>query len=122
MNFQRMTDFLDSLPGTGTPGVDCVVMQNHKQIYRHFAGLSDREKQIPMYGNERFILYSASKVITCTAALQLYEKGAFLLTDPLYEYLPEYRNMQVAASGFPTADPCQRSLYHGDRTACGKTF
>ena len=96
MNFQRMTDFLDSLPGTGTPGVDCVVMQNHKQIYRHFAGLSDREKQIPMYGNERFILYSASKVITCTAALQLYEKGAFLLTDPLYEYLPEYRNMQVA--------------------------
>ena len=32
----------------------------------------------------------------CTAALQLYEKGAFLLTDPLYEYLPEYRNMQVA--------------------------
>ena len=35
-------------------------------------------------------------MITCTAALQLYEKGAFLLTDPLYEYLPEYRNMQVA--------------------------
>lgn len=96
MDFRNLTAFLDTLPGLDTPGVDCIVMQDHKQIYRHFAGFSDRENQIPMDGNERFILYSATKPITCAAALQLYEQGAFLLTDPLYEYIPEFRDMQVA--------------------------
>lgn len=99
MAFGDLTRFLDTLPGLGTPGVDCIVMQDHKQIYRHFAGCSDREKQIPMNGDERFILYSATKPITCVAALQMYEKGAFLLTDPLYEYIPEFRDMQVLVTG-----------------------
>lgn len=95
MAFQDLTKFLDTLPELGTPGVDCIVMQDHKTVYRHFAGCADREAGISMNGNERFILYSATKLITCVAALQLYEKGAFLLTEPLYEYIPEYRNMQV---------------------------
>ena len=40
-------------------------------------------------------LYSCSKVATVTAALQLYEKGFFLLDDPLYEFIPEFREMSV---------------------------
>ena len=84
MAFQDLTAFLDTLPGLDTPGVDCIVMRDHREIYRHYAGCSDREAGLPMNGQERFILYSATKPITCAAALQLYEKGAFLLTDPLY--------------------------------------
>ena len=96
MSFLDLTRFLDTLPGLDTPGVDCIVMQDHKPIYRHYAGYADREAGLPMNGQERFILYSATKPITCAAALQLYEKGAFLLTDPLYEYIPEFKDMQVA--------------------------
>lgn len=32
------------------------------------------------------------------AALQLYEKGYFLLDDPLYDFIPEYRDMYVKDS------------------------
>ncbi|MBR6728726.1 MAG: beta-lactamase family protein, partial [Clostridia bacterium] len=40
-------------------------------------------------------LYSATKPVTCVAALILYEKGEFLLTDPLYAYIPEFKTMYV---------------------------
>jgi len=95
MNFQPLTDYLDSLPGIGIPGVDCVVQQGYQTVYRHWSGDADREKGTAMTGQERFFLYSSSKPITCLAALQLYERGKFLLTDPLYEYIPEYRHMAV---------------------------
>lgn len=95
MDFTKLTDFLDSIPNLGVPGVDCIVQQGYETIYRHQAGFSDREAQIPMRGDEAFYLYSSSKPITCTAVLQLYEQGKLLLTDPLSNYIPEFRNMQV---------------------------
>ena len=41
-------------------------------------------------------IYSCSKVATVTAALQLYEQGKFLLDDPLYAFIPEYREMTIS--------------------------
>ena len=48
-----------------------------------------------MVGDEYFNMYSCSKIATVTAALQLLEKGNFLLTDPLYEYIPEFKEMYI---------------------------
>ena len=56
---------------------------------------SDLEKKIKKTGEEQLYIYSCSKVATVTAALQLYEQGKFLLSDPLYEYLPEFKKMYV---------------------------
>ncbi len=95
MNFKPLGDFLDSLMDRGIPGADVAVMQNHELLYRHQAGWRNREKQIPLRGDELYFVYSCSKVITVTAAMQLYEQGRFLINDPLYEYLPEYRSMMV---------------------------
>lgn len=38
---------------------------------------------------------SQTKAITTVAALILYERGYFLLTDPVSKYLPEFKNMQI---------------------------
>ena len=95
MDFRALTDYLDSLPGIGIPGVDCIVQSGYQTVYRHWSGFADQEKGKPMGGQERFFLYSSSKPITCLAALQLYERGKFLLTDPLYEYIPEFKHMAV---------------------------
>ena len=43
-----------------------------------------------------YYLYSASKVITCAAALQLHERGEFLMFQPVSDFIPEFRNMKVA--------------------------
>lgn len=53
------------------------------------------ENKIKMNGDELFNIYSCSKVATVTAALQLYEQGYFLLSDPLYDFIPEFKEMFV---------------------------
>lgn len=95
MNFDRLTQFIDSLLSYGIPGSDLLIQKNHQTIYRHFHGWRDREAQIPLDGTELYYLYSCSKITTVTAAMQLYEKGLFLLDDPLSLYLPEFERMQV---------------------------
>ena len=72
-----MDCFLYSLIPYGVPGVDLLIMQNHKTIYRHMAGYRDLEKHLPIQGNELYYFYSCSKAVTAVAALQLYEQGNF---------------------------------------------
>ena len=87
------------------PGNDCIIYKDGKEVYRHFAGYSDIENRIPMNGKEVYNIYSCSKPITATAGMQLVEKGVIRLEDPLYEYIPEYRNMYVHTGGELVPDP-----------------
>lgn len=86
---------LDSFLDMGVPGFDCIVLKDGKPIFRRTKGYSDIENKIPMNGKERYNIYSCSKLITCVAALQLYEKGLLKLDDKLSDYIPEYKEMQV---------------------------
>ena len=95
MDFSNLAAFLDTLPDAGIPGCDCAVWYDHRPVFRHMSGFADRKNGRAMAGNELYFIYSASKPITCVTAMTLYEKGGFLLNDPLYEYLPEYRHMTV---------------------------
>lgn len=80
------------------PGVDCVVYHHHQQVYRHMEGVADLETGTPITEDTLYNIYSNTKVITCVAAMQLYEKGLFLLEDPLSRFFPEFANMQVLQS------------------------
>ena len=93
--FTRLDEKLDEFITLGVPWNDCAVYHKGKQVYRRVRGTLDLEGKIPAKGDEYINLYSCSKVITCTAALMLYEKGLFRLTDPLSDYLPEYAEMTV---------------------------
>ncbi|MBE6891313.1 MAG: beta-lactamase family protein [Ruminococcaceae bacterium] len=77
------------------PGVDCSVFHHHKEIYRFQYGYADIENKIPITENTLYNIYSNSKVITCVAALQLFEKGEFVLDDPLYRFFPEMKDLTV---------------------------
>lgn len=99
MNFEKLTAYIDSLKNEGIPGSDLIVFKDHECIYRHFTGLRDREKSIPMDGNELYWIYSATKVHTCTAALQLVEQGLIGLDDPVGKYLPAYNTLSVIENG-----------------------
>lgn len=79
----------------GVPGFDLLVYRDGKEILRHMGGYSDLENKIPVRGDEAYNIYSCSKPITVTAAMQLWEKGLFGLEDELSRYLPEYAEMTV---------------------------
>jgi len=93
--FSDLKEFLDSFLPMGVPGFDMIIYQHGKCVWRYQNGYSDYENKVPVKGNERYNIYSASKPITVTAGMQLYEKGLFKLDDALYEYMPEFRHMTV---------------------------
>ncbi len=96
MNFSKLTDYLNFLVyDVNTPGVDCIVYKNHEMIYRHCAGKSDIEAEKYVKGDELYIIFSMTKMLTCTAALQLYEKGKYTMNDPISKYLPEFEKMRI---------------------------
>lgn len=95
MNFEYMKNFMDSLTEWIIPGNSVVIYKDGKKVFEYSSGYSDLEKKIKKTGEEQLYIYSCSKVATVTAALQLYEQGKFLLSDPLYEYLPDFKKMYV---------------------------
>lgn len=93
--FTELTKKLDSLLEMGVPFYDCIVLKDGKCVYRHADGYVDPQKTIKASGKETYNIYSCSKLITCVAALQLWEKGLFALDDKLSKYMPEFQNMTV---------------------------
>ena len=95
MDFSRLTEYVDSLGATGVPGCDLVVWRDHEPVYRHAAGFRDAARTEPIRGDELYWLYSATKVFTTCAAMQLIEKGLLDLDDPVSRYLPAYGALTV---------------------------
>ena len=95
MDFKNLKNFMDSLTDWIIPGNSAVVYKDGQKVFEYSSGYSDLENKIKMTGEENINIYSCSKVATVTAALQLYEQGKFLLSDPLYEYIPEFKEMYV---------------------------
>ena len=94
-NFDKLIQTLDSYLEIGVPFYDFAVMKDGVQVFRHMNGFIDAEREIRPRGNELYNIYSCSKLITCVAALQLLEKGAFKLDDDLSDYMPEFSDMSV---------------------------
>ena len=81
MDFTNLKGFLDDFTEKYLPGSDCLVLKGSEPVFRNTIGYA---------GDEAFNIYSMSKIFTCTAALQLLEKGKYTLKDRLCEYLPEF--------------------------------
>jgi CubicO group peptidase (beta-lactamase class C family) len=110
---QRLTPLLKSfMEKGGLAGCACSVVRRGEVLYQENFGYADLEKKIRIQSDTIYRIYSMTKVVTCVAALMLYEKGLYLLNDPLDEYLPEFKNSQVyrysesgAMSISPAANP-----------------
>lgn len=95
MNFDLMKDFMDRLTSWRMPGNSISICIDNQEVFAYQSGYENYEKKIKMGSDRLFNVFSCSKPITVVAALQLYERGFFLLDDPLYDFLPEYKEMHV---------------------------
>lgn len=109
-DFSHLTKYLDSLSRRfGIPGCGCAVAVDGKVVYRHFTGFRDEEKELPVTENTTWWIYSATKLFTCTAAMQLIEQGKLKLEDPVSRYLPEFGILTHRAEDGMIL-PCQEKL------------
>lgn len=93
--FERLTPLLRSFVEKGPAGCACSVYHKGELKYQECFGYADLEAKTPVTPDTLYRIYSMTKVITCTAALILYERGLYNLNDPLDEYLPEFKNPMV---------------------------
>ncbi len=92
---EKMTKYLDSLLELGIPSVDCIVYQDHQQIYRHYNGTVNAEKTKEVSPDQRYLMFSMTKVQTMMAVMQLVEQGKLSLEDEVAKFLPAYGNVKV---------------------------
>ena len=93
--FEKLKKFCDSLLDLGLPGFDLAVYKDGDCLIRYMNGYNDLENKVKMNGDEKYNIYSCSKIITCISAMMLYEKGLFSLEDELSKYLPEFSEMTI---------------------------
>lgn len=93
MDFTLLRDYLDTQKGV--PYSETYVMQDHKVLFHHLTGLDDLDTGARIKPNGFYHIYSCSKVMTVTAALQLFERGKILPNDPVSRFLPEYADIRV---------------------------
>lgn len=98
MDFKNLKNFMDFMAEKRSPGNAIEVYVDGKQAFKYQSGVSDIETKKTLTGDEYYYIYSCSKVTTVTAGLQLLEQGKFLISDPLYDYIPEYKEMYVKDS------------------------
>lgn len=96
MDFTPLERFMDHLTQWRIPGNAVSVCIGGREVFSGASGFADVENRIPMTKDHYINIYSCSKVATVVAALQLYEQGKFLLDDPLYKFIPEYREMYIS--------------------------
>ena len=95
MDFTNLKSFMDHMAAERTVGNAIEVYLKGEKVFEYFTGYSDLENKIPLNGDEMYNIYSCSKVTTVTAGTQLLERGKILLSDPLYDYTPEFKEMYV---------------------------
>jgi len=78
------------------PGMVGIIARQGKIVYYETFGQADKESGKPMRKDAIFRIYSMTKAITGVAVMTLYEEGRFSLTDPVSNYLPEFKDMKVA--------------------------
>ena len=95
ISFDDLKAYQDSLQKYGIGGNDLAVYVNFKPVYRYMTGWQNMEERRQITKDTVYKMYSMTKPVAVTAAMQLYECGLFQLEDELSRYLPEFTNMQV---------------------------
>ena len=96
MKFTALKNHLDRMVAEyNIPGVDCSVYKEHKEIFRYCTGYADIEEKRLLKQDDLYIIFSMSKMLTVTGALQLLEKGKYAMHDPVSKYLPEFEKMKL---------------------------
>ncbi|WP_370875952.1 serine hydrolase domain-containing protein [Evansella vedderi] len=91
----KLRPLLRSFVEKGPAGCSLSVTYHGEKVFEDYVGFADLETGKEIDADTIYRIYSMTKVVTCAAALKLYERGLFLLNDPLEEYLPEFKNSTV---------------------------
>jgi CubicO group peptidase (beta-lactamase class C family) len=108
------------------PGAVALIARRGRLGFFESFGQRDAAAGAPMTKDTIFRIYSMTKPITTVAAMMLWEKGRFLLSDPVANYLPDFSDPTVAVErgGEIERVPAERAITIQDllRHTSGLTY
>ena len=104
---QILDPILDQVVNSSHPvaGVVAGVTNRDETLYLNHAGERDISTHAAMTNDSVFAIFSTTKAITTTVALQQYESGLLDLDAPAKEYIPEIGQLQVLHGFDPQGNP-----------------
>lgn len=91
-----MKNYLDAGKLAGTTAM----VSRHGQVaYCESMGYQDIESRRPWTTDTILRFYSMTKPVTAVAVLMLYEQGCFQLDNPVADFIPSFKDMNVYVSG-----------------------
>ncbi len=84
------------------PGFQLAIPRHGDVVHRTSHGQADVEAGRPVTDDTIWRWYSMTKPITAVTALRLWERGEFLLNDPVAAYLPAFADLRVWRGGSTT--------------------
>lgn len=124
----RIDEFLQATLAAGRiPGWVLAVSRSEQLVHVSTAGARDIETGRPAEPDTLFRIYSMTKPITAVAAMILYERGAFELSDPVARFIPSFADMRVFVGGSdlrPVTQPAIRpiTMWHLLAHTAGLTY
>lgn len=112
-DFSRLDKLLEHFAETSLAGCTCSIMQGDEVIYEGAAGYADIASGKKVDANSMFRQASTTKLFTYAILGMLYEEGKFLFSDPVGDYLPEWKNTRkyvARPDGGFDAVPTERPL------------
>ena len=103
---QRITQMIQRRIAAGDiAGAVTVVARKGKIVHLSAQGVMDLQSKQPMSTSTMFRIASMTKPIVGTSIMMLIEEGKLHLNDPVWRYIPTFRNMKVAGG-----EPAKRDI------------
>ncbi|MDR0397077.1 MAG: beta-lactamase family protein [Oscillospiraceae bacterium] len=81
-------------------GVAVKVVRHGETAYRGWNGFANIEERRPIQGDTLYRIFSMTKTFTSVTLMTLYEQGLIRLDDPVYEFIPEFKDIKVAETDY----------------------
>jgi len=91
-------------------GAVTLIARKGKIVQFNTYGVRDLASGKPMERDTIFRIFSMSKSITTTAAMQLFEQGKFELDDPVSKFIPEFKEVRLQSGEKPEREIRIRDL------------
>ena len=89
---ETMHSFVDN---NDISAIQTAILKNGKLIHFDSYGDSDISEKSTLKSDDIFRIASMTKPIVSVGLMMLHEEGKFELDDPVYKYIPEFKNLSV---------------------------
>ena len=96
MELNKLDSLMEQFIDSGVPGCALSVSYKGEVVFEAYKGYASIEQKKAIDENTLYRMFSNTKSITVVAAMILYERGKFLMNDPIEKYLPFFADMKYA--------------------------